>query len=49
LDTLVGNASFLISVWLVFDLPHFANLVHSADMERDHPRDFACPALSGTL
>ena len=43
LDTLVGNASFLISVWLVFDLPHFANLVHSADMECDHVHDFACP------
>jgi hypothetical protein len=40
---IVGNTLFLISnpscVWL---LPHFANLVHSAGMERDHPRDFTC-------
>ena len=43
--TLVGSASFLISVWLVFDLPHLQIwcIVRTYIMKCDHARDFACP------
>jgi len=33
----------LISVWLMFDQPHFANAVHNVNMKSDHPSDFTCP------